>query len=91
VVVIPVTSLLIVFVCNMALFRYISRHVQVVASLENRRRLLETRQLARATCIQAITPLCIQLPTFIGVYSMNAADQARENRSRATTCTRYLF
>ncbi|KAK0398205.1 hypothetical protein QR680_002474 [Steinernema hermaphroditum] len=69
-VIIPVSSLLIVLCCNIALFCFISRHVTVIASLENRRRLNETKQLVRATCIQAVTPLCMQLPSLLGIFSI---------------------
>lgn len=71
--IIPVGSLLIVFGCNMALFITLSKHVTIVAKLDNRRRMNETQQLARATCIQAITPLFIQLPSLLGIFSIVGA------------------
>uniref|UniRef100_A0A1I8AGS2 G_PROTEIN_RECEP_F1_2 domain-containing protein n=1 Tax=Steinernema glaseri TaxID=37863 RepID=A0A1I8AGS2_9BILA len=74
-VIIPVSSLLIVLCCNIALFCFISRHVTVIASLENRRRLNETKQLVRATCIQAVTPLCMQLPSLLGIFSIMTNDE----------------
>uniref|UniRef100_A0A915BIN0 G protein-coupled receptor n=1 Tax=Parascaris univalens TaxID=6257 RepID=A0A915BIN0_PARUN len=73
-VIIPVGSLLIVLVCNIALFISISRHAKVVATFENRRRINETQQLARATCIQAATPLFMQLPSLLGIFSIMGTD-----------------
>ncbi|TMS37780.1 hypothetical protein L596_004642 [Steinernema carpocapsae] len=72
---IPAASLIIVLCCNIALFCFISRHVTVIASLENRRRLNETKQLVRATCIQAVTPLCMQLPSLLGMFSIMTNEQ----------------
>uniref|UniRef100_A0A9J2Q2L3 G-protein coupled receptors family 1 profile domain-containing protein n=1 Tax=Ascaris lumbricoides TaxID=6252 RepID=A0A9J2Q2L3_ASCLU len=73
-VIIPVGSLLIVLACNIALFISISRHAKVVATFENRRRINETQQLARATCIQAATPLFMQLPSLLGIFSIMGTD-----------------
>ncbi|KHN74360.1 hypothetical protein Tcan_06469 [Toxocara canis] len=73
-VLIPVGSLLIVLACNIALFVSISRHATVVATFENRRRINETQQLARATCIQAATPLFMQLPSLLGIFSIMGTD-----------------
>ncbi|VDK30995.1 unnamed protein product [Anisakis simplex] len=73
-VIIPVGSLLIVLACNVALFISISHHATVVASFENRRRINETSQLARATCIQAATPLIMQVPSLLGIFSIMGAD-----------------
>uniref|UniRef100_A0A914W040 G-protein coupled receptors family 1 profile domain-containing protein n=1 Tax=Plectus sambesii TaxID=2011161 RepID=A0A914W040_9BILA len=70
--VIPVLALLIVLACNVAIFVFVSRHMALVASLENRKRLMETKQLARATCIQAVSPLLMQLPPLLGIYSLLA-------------------
>lgn len=49
---IPILALMTVLACNVAIFFFVSSHMAIVASLENRKRLMETKQLARATCIQ---------------------------------------
>ncbi|MFH4976266.1 hypothetical protein AB6A40_002975 [Gnathostoma spinigerum] len=79
-VIVPVGSLFIVLACNIALFISISHHAKIVSTFENCRRMNETRQIARATCIQAATPLFIQLPSLLGIFSiMGSADQAESD------------
>uniref|UniRef100_A0A914W3D5 G protein-coupled receptor n=1 Tax=Plectus sambesii TaxID=2011161 RepID=A0A914W3D5_9BILA len=74
VMVIPALALLIALAYNVAIFVYLSRHMAIVASLKNRKRLMETKQLARATCIQAVSPLLMQLPPVLGIYSLLTTD-----------------
>ncbi|KAI6188851.1 hypothetical protein M3Y98_00398900 [Aphelenchoides besseyi] len=47
----------------------VALHISVVQSLHDRTRLLETRQIALATLIQALVPLLCQVPAFLFLSS----------------------
>lgn len=49
------------FVSNSVVFRIVANHIRVVQSLQDRTRLLETRQVAIATLAQAVVPLVCQV------------------------------
>ncbi|KAI6218449.1 hypothetical protein M3Y95_01165400 [Aphelenchoides besseyi] len=57
------------FVSNILVFRMVALHISVVQSLHDRTRLLETRQIALATLIQALVPLLCQVPAFLFLSS----------------------
>src|SRR5689334_13299267 len=42
------------FLLNLAVFRFVAKHIRVVQSLRDRNRLAETRQVAMATLLQAL-------------------------------------
>lgn len=46
-----------------------AKHISVVECLHDRTRLLETKQVAFATCAQAILPLICQIPAFLTLSS----------------------
>ncbi|KAI6239122.1 Phospholipid/glycerol acyltransferase domain-containing protein [Aphelenchoides fujianensis] len=60
---------LITFASNFMVFRMVARHIRVVQCLHDRTRLLETRQVAWATLLQAVIPLVCQVPAFLFLSS----------------------
>lgn len=52
---------IVTFISNSLVFRMVAKHIAVVQCLHDRTRLLETKQVASATFIQAILPLVCQV------------------------------
>jgi hypothetical protein len=64
-----VVAYVVTFVSNTLVFRLVARHISVVQCLHDRTRLLETKQVALATCAQAVLPLVCQVPAFLTLSS----------------------
>ncbi|KAI6177495.1 hypothetical protein M3Y97_00913800 [Aphelenchoides bicaudatus] len=67
--VLTVIAHVVTFVANTMVFRMVARHISVVQCLHDRVRLLETKQVALATCAQAVLPLICQIPAFLTLSS----------------------